>query len=143
VNTSTSPFVECEQIHAGLAVTDIAAAIDFYTKKLGFKLAFTWGDQPTFAGVSLDKVQMFLRKGTPNPNGCVVYFLVGDADQLYEFHRANDVAIACGTCMGTIFPLGITCSTPARRSRLSEWMCRCGWRSVLPLDCRIWPSMSA
>src|SRR5256885_10757876 len=51
MNTAATPFVECEQIHAGLAVTDIAAAIDFYTKKLGFKLAFTWGDPPTFAGV--------------------------------------------------------------------------------------------
>src|SRR5438552_11563163 len=67
MNTAATPFVECEQVHAGLAVTDIAAAIDFYTKKLGFKLAFTWGDPPTFAGVNLDKVQMFLRKGTPDP----------------------------------------------------------------------------
>jgi catechol 2,3-dioxygenase-like lactoylglutathione lyase family enzyme len=94
MNTSSTPVVECEQAHAGLAVTDIAAAIDFYTKKLGFNLAFTWGDPPTFAGVNFDKVQMFLRKGAPDPKGCVVYFLVGDADQLYEFHRANNVAIA-------------------------------------------------
>ena len=93
MSTSATPIVECEQAHAGLAVTDIAAAIDFYAKKLGFNLAFTWGDPPTFAGVNLGNVQMFLRKGTPDPKGCVVYFLVGDADQLYEFHRGNDVAI--------------------------------------------------
>jgi catechol 2,3-dioxygenase-like lactoylglutathione lyase family enzyme len=92
--TTTPPFIECEQIHAGLAVSDLAAAIDFYTKKLGFKLAFTWGDPPTFAGLNLDKVQMFLLKGTPNPKDCTVYFLVGDADVLYEFHRANGVEIA-------------------------------------------------
>jgi catechol 2,3-dioxygenase-like lactoylglutathione lyase family enzyme len=94
MNTPATPVVECEQAQAGLAVTDIAAAVDFYTKKLGFNLAFTWGDPPTFAGVNLGKVQMFLRKGTPDPKGCVVYFLVGDADQLCEFHRANNVAIA-------------------------------------------------
>jgi catechol 2,3-dioxygenase-like lactoylglutathione lyase family enzyme len=94
MNTSATTVVECEQAHAGLAVTDIAAAIDFYTKRLGFHLAFTWGEPPTFAGVNLGKAQMFLRKGTPDPQGCVVYFLVGDADQLYEFHRANDVRIA-------------------------------------------------
>jgi catechol 2,3-dioxygenase-like lactoylglutathione lyase family enzyme len=94
MTTSTPPFVECEQVHAGLVVGDIPAAIDFYTKKLGFKLAFTWGDPPTFAGVNLDKVQMFLQKGTPNPKGCTVSFLVGDADQLYEFHRANGVEVA-------------------------------------------------
>lgn len=88
------PHVECEQVHAGLAVRDIPAAVDFYTTKLGFTLGFTWGDPPTFAGVNLGKVQMFLQKGTPNPKGCSVSFLVGDADQLYEFHRANGVEVA-------------------------------------------------
>jgi catechol 2,3-dioxygenase-like lactoylglutathione lyase family enzyme len=91
---SVPAFVECEQVHAGLAVTDIPAAVDFYTQKLGFRLAFIWGDPPTFAGVNLDKVQMFLQKGTPDPKGCSVYFLVGDVDQLYEFHRANGVEVA-------------------------------------------------
>lgn len=94
MTTAPSPFIECEQIHAGLAVRDIPAAVDFYTKKLGFQLGFTWGDPPTFAGVNLGKVQMFLRTGTPGPAACVVYFLVGDADQLYEFHRANGVEVA-------------------------------------------------
>jgi catechol 2,3-dioxygenase-like lactoylglutathione lyase family enzyme len=90
------PFIECDQIHAGLAVSDLAAAIDFYTGKLGFQLAFTWGEPPTFAGVNLGSVQMFLAKGKPTPSSetGAVYFLVGDADQLYEFHRANGVYIA-------------------------------------------------
>ena len=61
------------QVHPFLVVSDIAAAVDFYAKKLGFKLAFTWGgDPPTFAGVNLGKVQMFLQKGTPDPKGCSV-----------------------------------------------------------------------
>jgi catechol 2,3-dioxygenase-like lactoylglutathione lyase family enzyme len=75
-------------------VSDIPTAVEFYTTKLGFKLGFTWGDPPTFAGVNLDKTQMFLQKGTPNPKGCSVYFVVGDADQLFEFHRAQGVEIA-------------------------------------------------
>ena len=91
---SSPPFVECDQLHPGLAVDDIPAAVEFYTKKLGFVAAFTWGDPPTFAGVNLGKTQMFLRKGTPDPKGCVVYFHVGDADQLYEFHRAQGVEVA-------------------------------------------------
>lgn len=90
---SVPPLVECEQLHAGLAVEDIATAVDFYTKKLGFANGFTWGDPPTFAGVNLGKVQMFLRKGTPETTGCEVYFLVGDADELYEFHRAQGVEV--------------------------------------------------
>ena len=94
MTTSAPPFIECEQMHAVLGVGDIPAAVDFYTTKLGFKLGFTWGDPPTFAGVNLGKVQMFLQKGTPDPKGCSVSFLVGDADQLYAFHRANGVEVA-------------------------------------------------
>ena len=89
-----APEIECEKAHAGLAVSDIAAAIDFYTTKLGFGLAFTFGEPPTFAGVNLGHVQMFLQKGTADPKGCSVYFLVDDADALYEFHRASGVEIA-------------------------------------------------
>jgi catechol 2,3-dioxygenase-like lactoylglutathione lyase family enzyme len=94
MTTSAPPVIECEQFHAVLAASDIPAAVDFYTTKLGFKLGFTWGDPPTFAGVNLGKVQMFLQKGTPNAKGCSVSFLVGDADQLYEFHRASGVEVA-------------------------------------------------
>jgi uncharacterized glyoxalase superfamily protein PhnB len=90
------PFIECDQIHAGLAVSDIPNALEFYTNKLRFQQAFTWGDPPTFAGVNLGTVQMFLTKGTPSPSSetGAAYFLVGDADQLYDFHRANGVEIA-------------------------------------------------
>ena len=35
------PFIECEQLHAGLAVNDIPTAVEFYIKKLGFQHAFT------------------------------------------------------------------------------------------------------
>jgi catechol 2,3-dioxygenase-like lactoylglutathione lyase family enzyme len=96
VASPTVPFIECDQTHAGLAVSDLAAALEFYTKKLGFQQAFTWGDPPTFAGVNLGKVQMFLAAGTPtpSPDTGAVYFLVGDADALYEFHRRNGVEIA-------------------------------------------------
>jgi len=95
MTTSASPFVECEETFAGLAVSDVSAAVEFYTTQLGFKVGFTWGGPPpTFAGVNLGKVEMFLRKGTPDPKGCCVYFHVGDADVLYEFHRAKGVAVA-------------------------------------------------
>ena len=69
------------------------AAVDFYTTKLGFTLGFTWGDPPDIAGVNLGKVQMFLERGTPHPAGCSVYFVVGDADELHEFHRAGGVEV--------------------------------------------------
>ena len=88
------PDIECENVHPGLAVADIGAAVEFYTEKLGFKLIFTWGEPPTFAGVNLGGKQIFLQKGTPDPKGCFVYFLVDDADALHEFHRANGVEVA-------------------------------------------------
>jgi len=89
-----TPQVDCEQHHASLCVSDVLAAIDFYTTKLGFRLGFTWGDPPTIAGVNLDQVQIFLEQGTPSPEGCAVYFDVDDADALYELHRASGVEIA-------------------------------------------------
>ncbi len=87
------PEVECEQQHTSVAVSDVLTAVEFYTKKLGFRAGFTWGDPPSIAGVNLGNVQMFLELGTPNPKGCSVYFVVGNADELYEFQRAGGVEI--------------------------------------------------
>ena len=93
MTASAPPVVECEQEHASLAVPDVLAAVDFYTKKLGFQLAFTWGDPPTIAGVNLGRVQMLLERGEPKPGGCSVYFVVGDADALHDFQVASGVDI--------------------------------------------------
>jgi uncharacterized glyoxalase superfamily protein PhnB len=85
--------VDCEQIHPILAVADLAAAIDFYTQKLGFELGFTWGDPPRTAGVNVGQVSMHLRQGTPAPSGASVYFTVDDVQSLYERHVRNGIAI--------------------------------------------------
>ena len=44
-----APDVECEKQHAALAVSDVTAAVTFYTEKLGFRPGFVWGEPPTFA----------------------------------------------------------------------------------------------
>lgn len=93
MTTPLAPNVDCEQIHPALAVSDVRAAADFYAKKLGFMQAFISGDPPEMAGVNLGNVQMFLERGTPSPDGCSVYFVVDDADELFAFHRANGVTI--------------------------------------------------
>jgi catechol 2,3-dioxygenase-like lactoylglutathione lyase family enzyme len=73
-------------------VTDILAACEFYTAKLGFEPGFTWGEPvPTFAGVNLGEVRIFLELGKPCPEGAGVYFVVGNADELFEFQRGNGV----------------------------------------------------
>lgn len=92
VNNRRTP-IACEQHHTILFVTDVRAAVAFYTEKLGFWSPFMEGDPPSFAGVNLDRVQIFLERGTPSPSGCAVYFVVGDADALCAFHRAHGVEV--------------------------------------------------
>lgn len=87
------PKVDCERLQPGLAVRDLSAALEFYTRRLGFAPGFTWGDPPTFAGVNLGEVQVFLSEGTPSPEGCDVFFVVGDVDELHDFHRAAGVEV--------------------------------------------------
>ena len=65
MTTPVPPVVECEQEHAALQVSDVAAAAEFYRTKLGFKVAFMMGDPPNIAGMNLGNVQMFLELGTP------------------------------------------------------------------------------
>ena len=88
-----APDIECEMHHTTLVVSDVRAAAEFYTSRLGFHVAFMEGDPPTFAGVNLGHVQIFLEQGTPNPKGCSVYFVVGDADELHEFHKSQGAEI--------------------------------------------------
>ena len=90
---TTAPHVECEQHHAILSVADVAASSSFYATKLGFWVAFTEGDPPTFAGVNLGRVQIFLRQGAPSPVGPSVYFVVGDADALHAYQEAGGVEV--------------------------------------------------
>lgn len=92
--TPTPPRVDCERVTPGVAVRDVQAAVDYYTKKLGFTLGFTWGDPVNIAGVNLGDVSMHLLLGTPKPDGAAAaFFVVGDADALYDYHRANGVDI--------------------------------------------------
>jgi uncharacterized glyoxalase superfamily protein PhnB len=84
-----TPSVDCEIHHPILSVGDLRGAVDYYTKALGFELGFMWGDPPNTAGVNLGRVSIHLSLGTPNPQGASVYFVVGDADELFAFQQAN------------------------------------------------------
>ncbi|HUQ19749.1 MAG TPA: VOC family protein [Gemmatimonadaceae bacterium] len=87
------PAIECDQVHPTLSANDLIAATEFYRDKLGFEVSFTYGDPPTFAGVNIGNVQMFLQKAAPSPSGASVFFMVGNADELFEYHRGNGVEI--------------------------------------------------
>jgi catechol 2,3-dioxygenase-like lactoylglutathione lyase family enzyme len=88
------PAIDCEKHHTILAVPDIRAAIDFYVSKIGFSESFVDADPPTFAGMMLGDVQIFLEKGITTPNGASMYFVVGNADELLAWHRAQGVEVA-------------------------------------------------
>src|SRR5688500_2016267 len=51
--TPAVPKVDCERHQPCLSVSDVAAAAEYYTTKLGFTMGFTWGEPPTMAGVNL------------------------------------------------------------------------------------------
>ncbi|HET9708464.1 MAG TPA: VOC family protein [Gemmatimonadales bacterium] len=89
----TAPHVDCDRLHGILVVPDVRRAVEYYTKQLGFQTGFLYGDPPTYAGMNLDQVQIFLEQGTAAPNRTSMYFVVGDADELHAFHRAQGVDI--------------------------------------------------
>ena len=89
----TRPKVDCPHHHTVLSVPDVEAAVRFYTEKLGFTLAFKWGEPTTFAGVKLGAAEIFLSEGSPNPAGCGLAFVVGDADELLGYQQAGGVEV--------------------------------------------------
>lgn len=90
---ATPPNIECGQVFPLMPVLDITAAVDYYTQQLGFKPGFTWGDPPTFAGVNLGAVSMHLSANVPGAAPSSAYFIVEDANALFDFHAANGVQI--------------------------------------------------
>jgi len=94
VRMATFPKIECERLHPALRVPDVRQAVEFYTNKLGFSLGFTWPEEepPAMAGMTLGDVQVFLEKGTAAPD-VGVYFVVGNADDVYEAQVAQGVEV--------------------------------------------------
>ena len=88
-----APNIDCEMHHTTLVVRDVKEAADYYSSRLGFWTAFMEQEPPTFAGLNIGNVQIFLEQGTPDPNGCSLYFVVGNADELHAFHESNGVEI--------------------------------------------------
>lgn len=89
-----SAAVTCESVIPGFIVANIHEAIRFYRDKLGFRLNFTWGNPTDFAGMAVGDVSLHLIQGVERVGKSSAYFIVGDVDSLYEFHRNNGVNIA-------------------------------------------------
>ena len=92
MSPTTAPNVDCDSVFPGFVVTDIAEAVEFYTKKLGFRSSFTFGEPPNFAAVNLGKITVHLMTYGNFGKGSA-YFTVEDVDELYKFHVDNGVEI--------------------------------------------------
>ena len=92
--TQPFPKVDCERVHPGLPVSDVAGGgLLHEAAGVHARIHVARGRTPTMAGVNLGDVQVFLEQGTPNPAGISVYFVVGNADELCDAQRANGVEI--------------------------------------------------
>ena len=78
------------------SVRDLVEALEYYQDKLGFSIAWSWGDPPSRAGVALDDIEIQLESaglGAP-PGPSVVYCHMADADSYYEVCLARGAMIA-------------------------------------------------
>lgn len=91
MSVSPVPQTDCKRLIPLLMVKDLSAAVDFYANKLGFSHVFTWGKPPELAGVNLGEVSVHLSEGGPQENA--LYFVIEDADEMYDFHVSQGVDI--------------------------------------------------
>lgn len=76
-----------------LSVKSVPESIDYYVKKLGFKMDWDWGTPPTFASVSRGKVCIFFCQGGQGQPGTWMSIFVDDVDALYEEYKRTGAVI--------------------------------------------------
>lgn len=80
-----------------LPVDNIGETTAFYRDKLGFDVAFTWGDPPYYAVVKRDEsvgIHFSEREDTTvMMPACMVYIFVNDVDAVYEEYLKNGLDI--------------------------------------------------
>lgn len=78
------------------AVKNLDDALAYYRDKLGFTIAWTWGDPVSRAGVALDDIEIQLESaglgGPPGPS--TVYCHMTRVDEYYETCRARGADIS-------------------------------------------------
>jgi uncharacterized glyoxalase superfamily protein PhnB len=83
------PMRRATKVSPVLAVRDLGEALEYYRDKLGFTVAWTWGDPVSRGGVTLDDVEIQLEglgQGAP-PGPSVVYCHMIGVDSHYEACR--------------------------------------------------------
>jgi catechol 2,3-dioxygenase-like lactoylglutathione lyase family enzyme len=112
-----------------LHVRELAASIDYYVRRLGFKVVF---QTPQFASVVRGKCGIFLSEGDQGHPGSWVWIGVDDADALHEQLRASGAKVRheptnytwayemqVEDLDGNVLRIG---SEPKRDQPLGEWL---------------------
>ena len=82
-----------KETHPIVGTRDILRAIDFYTQRLGFKLAFgDKADPPNYVGFRRDAVELHMQFQFEHEMGTIrLRFLVEDPDALFDEYRQRGV----------------------------------------------------
>ena len=77
---------------AVLPVDNLAATLEFYEEKLGFKAVYTYGDPPHYAILMRDEVSIHMAERedtTTEIQPCSVYIYVTDVDAIYKEYKSK------------------------------------------------------
>jgi uncharacterized glyoxalase superfamily protein PhnB/GNAT superfamily N-acetyltransferase len=79
-----------------LAVPDVLAAVEYYTRVLGFEREWLWEDPPTHGAVSRDNVQIQFGLSAARAErapGTQFFLFVNDVEKFHALHRGNGAEI--------------------------------------------------
>jgi uncharacterized glyoxalase superfamily protein PhnB len=83
---------KASKIFPVFAVRDIDEALNFYVEKLGFSIAWTWGEPAHRAGVAFNGIEIQLDSESAGTDGAsVVYIHMDDVTSYFTDCRARGV----------------------------------------------------
>ena len=98
--TNATTLVRYKAAVPVIATDNVPAALDYYTRVLGFKKHFSYGNPPVYAGIRRDEMLLYLtldpelvstlKESRLYPD---VFLWVEDVDAAYQEHRASGAKI--------------------------------------------------
>lgn len=87
-----------------LNVSSMQESLAYYVEKLGFRIAWQWGDPVGFACVARDGVELYMCEGAQGNGAVWLSVFVNDVDALHEEYLQSGVHIVQPP---TNFPWGV------------------------------------
>ncbi|MCH9686737.1 MAG: VOC family protein [Deltaproteobacteria bacterium] len=76
-----------------LSVENLDASLEHYQQRLGFSVAWVWGEPPTFASVQRGHVALFLCEGCQGQPQTWVSVFIDDVDELHREYQRRGATI--------------------------------------------------